>query len=130
MRLPMPATAPPGVPISARPSPGRRGVVTAEAKAEFERALALDAGEVKASYFLGSPRNRTVVTPMPPQSADFARQGAGGCAVAPAGAGRVDARRRRGRAALPDSVVAAAKDMNENDRQTMIRAWSSGLPPA
>ena len=27
------------------------GVVTAEAKAEFERALALDAGEVKARYF-------------------------------------------------------------------------------
>jgi len=29
------------------------GVVTAEAKAELERALALDANEVKASYFLG-----------------------------------------------------------------------------
>ena len=29
------------------------GVVTAEAKAEFERALALDADEAKASYFLG-----------------------------------------------------------------------------
>ncbi len=28
------------------------GVVTAEAKAEFERALALDAGEVKARYFI------------------------------------------------------------------------------
>jgi cytochrome c-type biogenesis protein CcmH len=29
------------------------GVITAEAKAEFERAVALDAGEVKARYFLG-----------------------------------------------------------------------------
>ena len=29
------------------------GVVTAEAKAEFERALALDADEMKARYFLG-----------------------------------------------------------------------------
>jgi cytochrome c-type biogenesis protein CcmH len=29
------------------------GVVTAEAKEEFDRALALDAGEVKARYFLG-----------------------------------------------------------------------------
>ena len=29
------------------------GVVTAEARSEFERALALDADEVKASYFLG-----------------------------------------------------------------------------
>src|SRR5207302_3728622 len=29
------------------------GVVTSEAKAEFERAITLDAGEVKASYFLG-----------------------------------------------------------------------------
>jgi len=29
------------------------GVVTAEAKAEFERAIALNADEVKASYFLG-----------------------------------------------------------------------------
>lgn len=28
------------------------GVITAEAKAEFERALALDAGEVKARYFI------------------------------------------------------------------------------
>src|SRR5205823_14283435 len=29
------------------------GVITGEAKAEFERALALNADEVKASYFLG-----------------------------------------------------------------------------
>src|SRR5207247_8595584 len=29
------------------------GVITSEAKAEFERALALNAGEVKATYFLG-----------------------------------------------------------------------------
>src|SRR5207302_11336132 len=29
------------------------GVITGEAKAEFERALALDADEVKARYFLG-----------------------------------------------------------------------------
>src|SRR5258707_15444864 len=29
------------------------GVITAEAKAEFERAIALNTDEVKASYFLG-----------------------------------------------------------------------------
>ncbi|TAK49759.1 MAG: c-type cytochrome biogenesis protein CcmI [Xanthobacteraceae bacterium] len=32
---------------------GANGVVTAEAKAEFEHALALDADEIKARYFLG-----------------------------------------------------------------------------
>ncbi len=48
------ATAPSGAPISAkRLAVAAGGVVTAEAKAEFERAVALNADEVKASYFLG-----------------------------------------------------------------------------
>ena len=75
------------------------GVVTAEAKAEFERAVALNADEPKASYFLGlaaeqDGRNRR-------RGVDLARdagQGAGGCAVAAAGAGRAGAGRRPGRA--------------------------------
>ena len=75
------------------------GVVTAEAKAEFERAVALNADEVKASYFLGlaaeqdgrAQRGRL----------DLARdagEGAAGCAVASAGAGGAGAGRRPVRA--------------------------------
>ena len=75
------------------------GVVTAEAKAEFERAVALNADEVKASYFLGlaaeqDGRDRR-------GRVDLARdagKGAAGCAVASAGAGGVGAGRRFRRA--------------------------------
>ena len=72
------------------------GVVTSEAKAEFERAIALNADEAKASYFLGlaaeqdGRRIRGRV--------DLARdagEGAAGGAVASAGAGGIGAGRRR-----------------------------------
>ena len=71
------------------------GVVTAEAKAEFERAVAQNADEPKANYFLG------LAAEQDGRQADaaaiwraHARQGAGGCAVAAAGAGRAGAGRR------------------------------------
>ena len=71
------------------------GVVTAEAKAEFERAVAQNADEPKARYFLG------LAAEQDGRSADAAaiwrgdaRQGARGCAVAAAGAGRAGAGRR------------------------------------
>ena len=77
------------------------GVVTAEAKAEFERAVAQNADEPKAQLF---PRARRR-TGRPPgrcrrDLARDARQGAGGCAMAAAGGGgagegrRVPPRRR------------------------------------
>ena len=50
----MPVTARSAAPISAKPLRlAAGGVVTAEAKAEFERAVAQNAGEPKANYFLG-----------------------------------------------------------------------------
>ena len=44
------------------------GVVTAEAKAEFERAVALNADEVKASYFLGLAAEQDGRGSEPPRS--------------------------------------------------------------
>ena len=96
IRSPMPATAPSAAPISAKPLRGAAGgVVTAEAKAEFERAVAQNADEPKASYFLGlaaeqdgrAGRRRRDL-------ARHARQGAGRCAMAAAGRGRAGAGRR------------------------------------
>ena len=94
------------------------GVVTSEAKAEFERAVALNADEVKASYFLGLgrragwPRQRGRL-----DLARDARKGAAGCAVASAGAGaRWPGSAVRRVPALSDDAMAAAKDMNEADR--------------
>ena len=93
------------------------GVVTAEAKAEFERAIALNGEAVKANYFLGLAAEqdgrsaeaasiwRTMLAKAPPDApwrpllqAALARVGASG---APA---------------LSDGAVAAAKVMNGTDR--------------
>src|SRR3982074_2860225 len=98
------------------------GVVTSEAKAEFERALALNPDEVKARYFLGLAAEQdgrtaeansiwgAMLATAPPDApwrplvqAALARVG-GTTAPAPS-----------------DDAVAAAKDMNETDRGTMIR---------
>jgi len=104
------------------------GVVTSEAKAEFERAIALNADEVKASYFLGVAAEqdgrtaeaasiwRAMLAKAPTDApwrplvqAALARIGG---SVAPA---------------LPDDAVAAAKDMNETDRGVMIRGMVERL---
>jgi cytochrome c-type biogenesis protein CcmH len=104
------------------------GVVTSEAKAEFERAVALNADEVKASYFLGLAAEqdgrgneatsiwRGMLAKAPPDApwrplvqAALARVGG---VSAPA---------------LPDDAVAAAKDMNEADRGAMIRGMVERL---
>ena len=104
------------------------GVVTAEAKAEFERAVALNADEMKASYFLGlaaeqdGRRNdagaiwRGMLEKAPPDApwrplvqAALARVGG---VAAPA---------------LPDDAVAAAKDMTDADRGAMIRGMVERL---
>jgi cytochrome c-type biogenesis protein CcmH len=104
------------------------GVVTSEAKAEFERAVALNADEVKASYFLGLAAEqdgrgndassiwRGMLAKAPPDApwrplvqAALARVGG---VSAPA---------------LPDDAVAAAKEMNEADRGAMIRGMVERL---
>jgi cytochrome c-type biogenesis protein CcmH len=104
------------------------GVVTSEAKAEFERAVALNADEVKANYFLGLAAEqdgrgndagsiwRGMLAKAPPDApwrpvvqAALAR--VGGVSAPP----------------LPDDAVAAAKGMNEADRGAMIRGMVERL---
>jgi cytochrome c-type biogenesis protein CcmH len=104
------------------------GVVTSEAKAEFERAVALNADEAKASYFLGLAAEqdgrtseaasiwRAMLAKAPPDApwrpvvrAALARVGGSTAPV------------------LSDDAVAAAKDMNETDRGTMIRGMVDRL---
>ena len=104
------------------------GVVTAEAKSEFDRAVALNPDEAKASYFLGLAAEqdgrasdaraiwRAMLAKAPPDApwrplvlAALAR--AGGSAVP----------------RLPDEAVAAAKGMNETDRNAMIRGMVERL---
>jgi cytochrome c-type biogenesis protein CcmH len=104
------------------------GIVTAEAKTEFERAIALNADEAKASYFLGVAAEqdgrtseaasiwRAMLAKAPPDApwrpavrAALARVGGSGAPV------------------LSDDAVAAAKDMNETDRGAMIRGMVERL---
>jgi cytochrome c-type biogenesis protein CcmH len=103
------------------------GVVTGEAKAEFERALAMSADEVKASYFLGLAAEqdgrtgdaaaiwKAMLAKAPPDApwrplvqAAITRVGG----VAPA---------------LSDDTMAAAKEMTEPDRNAMIRGMVDRL---
>ncbi len=104
------------------------GVVTAEAKAEFERAIALNADEVKASYFLG------LAAEQDGRSAEAASIWQAMLAKAPPNAPwrpLVQAALVRvggsPAPALSDEAVAAAKDMNETDRSTMIRSMVDRL---
>src|SRR5258708_6336362 len=104
------------------------GVVTSEAKAEFERALALNPDEVKASYFLGLAAEqdgrateaasiwRAMLANAPPAApwrpllhAALARVGG---PSAPA---------------LSDDTVAAAKGMSAVDRGAMIHSMGERL---
>jgi cytochrome c-type biogenesis protein CcmH len=104
------------------------GVVTAEAKAEFERAVALNADEVKASYFLGLAAEqdgraeeaasiwRAMLEKAPANApwrplvqAALVRVGGSPAPV------------------LSNDAVAAAKDMNETDRSAMIRSMVERL---
>jgi cytochrome c-type biogenesis protein CcmH len=104
------------------------GVVTSEAKAEFERAIALNADEAKASYFLGLAAEqdgrtaeatsiwRAMLAKAPPAApwrplvqAALARLGDSTAPV------------------LSDDAVAAAKDMNDADRGAMIRGMVERL---
>jgi len=104
------------------------GVVTAEAKAEFERAVALSANDAKANYFLG------LAAEQDGRKTNAAAIWQGMLARAPADApwrplvqaalvrvGGVAA------PALPEGAVAAAKDMSEADRGTMIQGMVDRL---
>jgi cytochrome c-type biogenesis protein CcmH len=104
------------------------GVVTAEAKAEFERAVALNADEPKANYFLG------LVAEQDGRPADAATIWRAMLAKAPADAPwrplvQAALVRVGGPAApvLSNDAMAAAKDMNEADRGTMIRGMVDRL---
>ncbi len=104
------------------------GVITAEAKAEFERAVALNADEVKASYFLG------VAAEQDGRTAEAVSIWRAMLARAPTDAPwrpLVQAALARvGSSSTPvlsDDAMAAAKDMSETDRGAMIRGMVERL---
>ena len=104
------------------------GVVTSEAKAEFERAIALDAGDVKASYFMG------LAAEQDGRTADAGSIWRAMLAKAPADAPwrpLVQAALARiggvAAPALSDDTMAAAKGMSEGDRGAMIRGMVDRL---
>lgn len=105
------------------------GVVTAEAKAEFERAHALSADDPKANYFLGLAAEqdgrkddavtiwRALLAKAPADApwrplvqSSLARVGGGGAMPA-----------------LSDETIAASKDMAEGDRNAMVRGMVERL---
>ncbi len=104
------------------------GVVTAEARAEFERAIALNADDPKASYFLG------LAAEQDGRAAEAASIWRTMLAKAPADApwrplvqaalGRLGGSPAPGPS---EEAVAAAKDMNETDRSAMIRGMVERL---
>jgi len=106
------------------------GVVTAEAKAEFERAHALNADDPKANYFLGLAAEqdgrkddaaniwRALLARAPADApwrplvqTSLARVGGGGVTMP----------------ALSDETIAASKEMNDGDRNAMIRSMVERL---
>jgi cytochrome c-type biogenesis protein CcmH len=104
------------------------GVVTAEAKGEFERAHALDADEPKANYFLGLAAEqdgrkddaaaiwRALLAKAP---ADAPWRSLVQSSLARVGGGTMPA--------LSDETIAASKDMNEGDRNAMVRGMVERL---
>ena len=104
------------------------GVVTADAKAEFERAVAQNADDPKANYFLG------LAAEQDGRQADAAAIWQGMLAKAPADAPwrplLQQALARVGVSVAPtlsNDAMAAAKDMNEDDRNAMVRGMVDRL---
>jgi cytochrome c-type biogenesis protein CcmH len=104
------------------------GVVTAEAKAEFERAVALNPDEVKANYFLG------LAAEQDGRASEAASIWRGMLARAPADApwrplvqGALVRVGGPSAPALSGDAMAAAKDMNDADRGDMIRGMVERL---
>jgi len=104
------------------------GVVTSEAKAEFERAIAINADDPKANYFLG------LAAEQDGRNTDAASIWRTMLAKAPADAPwrplvQAALLRVGGPAAptLSNDTMAAAKEMNETDRSAMIRGMVDRL---
>jgi len=104
------------------------GVVTAQAKAEFERAIVLNADDVKANYFLG------LAAEQDGRTADAGSIWRAMLTKAPADAPwrplLQEALARIGGApapALSDDTMAAARNMSEGDRGAMIRGMVDRL---
>ncbi|KYK48153.1 c-type cytochrome biogenesis protein CcmI [Bradyrhizobium liaoningense] len=104
------------------------GVVTAEAKAEFERAHALSADDPKANYFLG------LAAEQDGRKDDAANIWRALLAKAPADAPwRALVQSSLARVggstmpALSDETIAASKDMAEGDRNAMVRGMVDRL---
>ena len=103
------------------------GVVTADAKAEFDHAVALDPNDAKARYFIG------LAAEQDGRKDDAATIWRAMLETAPADAPWrplvQDSLTRIGVAApkLSDEDVAAAKSMNEGDRNAMIRGMVDRL---
>ncbi|KPG01620.1 cytochrome C biogenesis protein [Rhodopseudomonas sp. AAP120] len=104
------------------------GVVTNEAKSEFERAVALNADDVKARYFLGlaaeqDGRPKDAAT-MWRAMLDKAPADAPWRPMLQAQLARVEGTPLP---ALPDETIASAKTMSEADRSAMIRGMVDRL---
>jgi cytochrome c-type biogenesis protein CcmH len=104
------------------------GVITSEAKAEFERAVTLNADDAKANYFLG------IAAEQDGRPADAGSIWRTLLAKAPADAPwrplvQAALARVSGSAApaLSNETMAAAKDMSSNDRNAMIRGMVERL---
>jgi cytochrome c-type biogenesis protein CcmH len=104
------------------------GVITAEAKGEFERAVALDASEAKASYFLG------LAAEQDGRRADAASIWQAMLAKAPQDApwramvqGALTRVTGATAPALSDDTMVAANGMATNDREAMIRGMVERL---
>ncbi len=104
------------------------GVVTADAKSEFDRAVALDAGEPKARYFLGVAAEQDGRTgdarAIWQALLDAAPQDAAWRPVVTAALVRVGAAKVP---AASDDAIASAQNMSEADRSTMIRGMVERL---
>jgi cytochrome c-type biogenesis protein CcmH len=104
------------------------GVVTADAKAEFDHALALDAHEAKASYFLGLSAEQdgrgSDAAAIWQAMLDRGPADAPWRPLVQAALSRVNGAKAP---ALSDQTVAAAKDMSEGDRSAMIRGMVERL---
>jgi cytochrome c-type biogenesis protein CcmH len=104
------------------------GVVTADAKTEFERAVALDANEVKARFYLGlsaeqdgRPADAAAIWRAMLQGAPADAPWRGFVRAALARVGGVTT------PTLSDDTIAAAKDMKETDRDAMIHSMVERL---
>ena len=104
------------------------GVVTQDAKAEVDRALALDGHEVKASFFLGLSAEQdgrgTDAAAIWQGMLDRAPADAPWRPMVQAALSRINGPKAP---ALSDQTVAAAKDMSEGDRSAMIRGMVERL---